>query len=111
MFQKLIFLTIIEYHNAIHFKNLLGSVMAQTVRPGLDPWVEKIPWISEWLPTPIFLPGEFHGQTSMEDYSPCGLKELDMTEWLTFTFACSVYKVNNYFLSKFAKIEKGFKSK
>ena len=29
---------------------------------GLDPWVGKIPWKREWLPTPVFLPGESHGQ-------------------------------------------------
>ena len=35
------------------------------------------------LPTPVFLPGEFHGQGSLVDYSPWGHKELDMTEQLT----------------------------
>ena len=30
--------------------------------------------------TPLFLPGESHGQRSLEAYSPLGLKELDMTE-------------------------------
>ena len=25
---------------------------------GFNPWVGKIPWIREWLPTPVFLPGE-----------------------------------------------------
>ena len=34
----------------------------------------------KWQPTPVFLPGEFHGQRSLEGYSPWGLKELDMTE-------------------------------
>ena len=28
----------------------------------------------------IFLPGEFHGQRILADYSPWGGKELDMTE-------------------------------
>ena len=36
-------------------------------------------------PTPVFLPGEFHGQRSLEGYSPWGLKESDMTEQLTHT--------------------------
>jgi len=27
-----------------------------------DSWVRKIPWRREWLPTPVFLPGEFRGQ-------------------------------------------------
>ena len=31
-------------------------------RCGFDPWVRKIPWRSKWQPTPIFLPGKFHGQ-------------------------------------------------
>ena len=32
------------------------------------------------IPTPVFLPGEFHGQRSLVGYSPWGYKELDMTE-------------------------------
>ena len=32
------------------------------------------------VPTPIFLPGEFHRQRSLAGYSPWGLKELDTTE-------------------------------
>ena len=31
------------------------------------------------LPTPIFLPGESHGQRSLAGYSPWGHKELDTT--------------------------------
>ena len=26
-----------------------------------DPWVSKILWRGEWLPTPMVLPGKFHG--------------------------------------------------
>ena len=33
-----------------------------------------------WLPTPVFLPGESHGQRSLVGYSPRGGKELDTTE-------------------------------
>ena len=36
-----------------------------------------------WQPTPVFLPGEFHGQRSMAGYSPWGRKVSDTTEWLT----------------------------
>ena len=32
---------------------------------GFNSWVGKIPWRREWLPTPIFLPGKFHGQRSL----------------------------------------------
>ena len=34
----------------------------------------------ERLPTPVFLPGEFHGQRTLVGCSPWGHKELDMTE-------------------------------
>ena len=37
----------------------------------VDPWVGKIPWRRERLPTPVFWPGEFHGL-----YSPWGYQEL-----------------------------------
>ena len=50
---------------------------------GVNPWVGKIPWRREWLPTPILLPGEVHGQRSLEGYSPWGRKESDTTERLT----------------------------
>ena len=30
----------------------------------------KIPWRRKWHPTPVFLPGKFHGQRSLEGYSP-----------------------------------------
>ena len=52
--------------------------------PGFDPWVGKIPWRRERLPTPVFWSGEFHGL-----YSTWGRKESDTTEhackgWLVF---------------------------
>ena len=49
-------------------------------RLGFDPWIKKIPWRRKWQPTPVFLPGKSHGQWSLAGYSPCGCKELDMTE-------------------------------
>ena len=49
-------------------------------RWGFDPWVGKIPWRRTWQPTPVFLPGESHGQRSLEGYSPRGCKELGTTE-------------------------------
>ena len=50
-----------------------------------ETWVGKIPWRRKWQPTPVFLPGESHGQRSLEGYSPQGHKESDTTEWLHFT--------------------------
>ena len=39
-------------------------------RRRFDPWVGKIPWRRAWQPTPVFLPGELHGQRSLAGYSP-----------------------------------------
>ena len=33
---------------------------------GLIPGVRKIPWRRTWHPTPVFLPGKFHGQRNLE---------------------------------------------
>ena len=49
-------------------------------RHGFDPWVRKIPWRKKWQPTPVFLPGKFHGQRNLAGYGIA--KELDMTEQL-----------------------------
>ena len=38
--------------------------------------VGLIPWRKQWQPTPVFLPGEFHGQKSLADYSPWGCMPL-----------------------------------
>ena len=45
----------------------------------------KIPLRRKWQPTPVFLPGEFHGQRNLAGNSPWGHKGSDMTEWLTFS--------------------------
>ena len=37
-------------------------------------------WKRKWQTTPVFLPGESHGQRSLEGYSPWGLKKSDTTE-------------------------------
>ena len=37
----------------------------------------------ERQPTPVFLPGECHGQRGLVGYSLWGCKELDTTKWLT----------------------------
>ena len=37
-------------------------------RHGFNSRVGKIPWKRAWQPTPVFLPGESHGQRSLADY-------------------------------------------
>ena len=52
----------------------------ETQRGEFDPLIVKIPWKRKWQPTPVFLPGKFHGRGSLGGYSPWGRKELDTTE-------------------------------
>ena len=66
-------------------------MVAQSVKnlPGFDPWVGKIPWRREQLPTAVFWPEEFHGQRSLAGYSPWGCKESDTTQRFSlFSLRC-----------------------
>ena len=45
-----------------------------------DSYIRKMPWRRAWQPTAVFLPGESHGQRSLEGYSPWGRRESDLTE-------------------------------
>ena len=56
--------------------------MQETQGTQVDPWVGRIPWRRKWHPTPVFLPGKFHQQRSLEGYGPWDLKKSDMTEQL-----------------------------
>ena len=53
----------------------------QCRRHRFNPWVGKVPWRRKWQPTPVFLPGKFHGQRSLVGYSPWCHNELNMTEY------------------------------
>ena len=44
-------------------------------------------WRRKYQPTPVFLPGKSHGQSSLEGCSPWGRWELDTTEQLHFHFS------------------------
>ena len=78
---------LLEKGQATHF-DILGlplwlsweRICLQRGGPGFNPWVEKIPWRRERLPTPVFWPEEFHGL-----YRLWGCKELDTTERLSLT--------------------------
>ena len=66
---------------------ILASLVAQMVKhlPAMqETWVRsldrEISWRRKWQPTPVFVPGEFHGQRSLVGYSPWDHKESDMTE-------------------------------
>ena len=58
-------------------------ICLQCRRPRFNPWVRKIPSRREWLPTPVFLAREFHGQSNLVDYSPWSSKGSDTAKLLT----------------------------
>ena len=60
---------------------------AEDTRLRFNPWVGKIPWRRKWLPNPVFLPREFHGQRSLAGHRPWGHKESDTTKQLTQTLS------------------------
>jgi len=60
------------FRQALPWRLSWWRIRLQCRRPGFNPWVGKIPWRRERLPTPVFWPGEFHGL-----YSPWGRKESD----------------------------------
>ena len=64
---------------ALVVKNLLASA-GRRMRHRFDPWVGRIPWRRVQQPTPVFLPGESHGQRSLVAYCPWGRKESATTE-------------------------------
>ena len=60
-----------------------SSLTSPPCNAEFNPWVGKIPWRRKWQPTPVFLPGEFHGQRSLAGCSPWCHKESDTIEWLS----------------------------
>ena len=70
---------ILGFPGGAEVKNLPAN-SGDTGDEGPIPGVGKISWRRAWQPTTVFLPGEFHGQSSLADYSPQGHKESDMTE-------------------------------
>ena len=80
------------------FTSLLFSVISKAssgnhfafVHFFFNPWVWKIPWRREWLPTPVCLPGEFHGQRSLVGCSPGGLQTVSYDR-ATNTFPLSLF--------------------
>ena len=57
----------------------------QCKRPKFSPWVGKIPWRREWLTTPVFLPGESHGQRGLAGYIQFMGSQRVRCDWVTNT--------------------------
>ena len=62
------------------FKNFPQFVLIHTVK--------GFPWSGKWLPSPAFLPGEFHGQSSVADVRPWDRKESNLMELVTLSCIC-----------------------
>ena len=65
-----------------------ASICLQCRTHRFDPWVGKIPWRGEWQPTPVFLPGDSHGQRSLVGLQSMGSQRVGHDRE-TSTFACS----------------------
>ena len=52
-----------DFQVAPVIKNLPAN--AGDMMHGLSPWDSEIPWRRKWQPTPVLLPGEFHGQRTL----------------------------------------------
>ena len=78
--------------------------MVKNLRAMRETWVQsqisKIPWKRLWQPTPLFLPGKFHGERSLAGYSPWDHKELDTTEQVTHRQNSSLPVELNWLISK-----------
>ena len=79
----------------------LGSPVAQLVknclqcgRCGFDPWVGKIPWRRERLPTPVFWPGEFHGLYIVHGVAKSGTRLSDL-HYTTVTLTCDCFALSH----------------
>ena len=63
---------------------------ARTLRDvGSIPVLGRSPGEGNGKPSPVFLPGKFHGERSLVGYSPWGCKESDMTAQNAFMFFIS----------------------
>ena len=69
-------------HVALVVKNPSDNA-GDIMRCGFDPWVGKIPWRRTSQPTPVFLPGESHGQRCLAGYSPWSRKSWTRLKLLT----------------------------
>ena len=80
-----------------------ASLVTQSVNslPAIqETWVgflgrEDFPWRRKWQPTPVFLPGESHGQRSLAGYNPWGHKSrTQLSEEAHSIMTCSSWNIS-----------------
>ena len=82
-------------------------ICLQCGRPGLDPWVGKIPLRRAWQPTPAFKPGESHGQKNLVGYiQSVGLQRVGH-EWAA-KHSTAVFTLQDTFRVRGERKEWGF---
>ena len=64
------------------FCSAVKEPTCQCRRPRFNPWVRKICWRRDRLPTPVFLPGKSNGQRSLAGFCDCKVTESDTTKRL-----------------------------
>ena len=80
LFIKFVYAFVSYYYHFIFF-NLISDIWDHLPNSWITSIVTPlIPWSRKWQPSPVFLPGKFHGQRGLAGYSPWGHKNLDMTE-------------------------------
>ena len=62
------------------YKSFPGSSLPAIQDTWVQSWVGKIPKRRKWQPTPVFLPGESHGQRRLAGYNLWDRRELETTE-------------------------------
>ena len=88
--NKVFFFLFLTFYFILEYSWLVeASLVAQKVKnlPAMqDSWIWSLGGedpMEKRMATLVFLPGEFHGQRSLESYSPWGHKKLDTTEQLS----------------------------
>ena len=78
-------LQFLQWHVGLLWWLKWSKICLQCKKPGFNSGIGKIPWRREWQPTPVFLPGESHGQRSLADYQSMGSHKVGHN-WATNTF-------------------------
>ena len=85
-------------HFLLHFSSLYYFVLGSQLKCYTQHIVlyfffnlSTFPMRRAWQPTPVFLPGEFHGQRSLAGYSPWSRQESDTTERLTLLLLLTTF--------------------
>ena len=78
---------------------MVKSLPANTRDAGLTPGLGRAPGVGNSSPTPVFLPGESHGQRSLAGSSPCDCR-VNLVQRLNNKFASAIFAIQSRRCSK-----------